>query len=75
MGTANSLHPFFMHQLDVGPIRLTSIAHAFNYCIAILRDGVKSAARVGHSRRDGFWRILVSRGNIRLPSCFKLCVR
>ena len=37
--------------MDVGPIRLTSIAHAFNYRIAVLRDGVKSAARVGHSRR------------------------
>ena len=46
-----SLHPFFMHRLDVGPIRLTTIAHAFNYRVAVLRDGVKSAARVGHSRR------------------------
>ena len=43
-----SLHPFFM---DVGPIRLTTIAHAFNYLVAVLRDGVKSAARVGRSRR------------------------
>ena len=45
------LHPFFHHRLDVGPIRLTSIAHAFNYRIAVLRDGVKPAARVGHSWR------------------------
>ena len=35
----SSLHPFFVHRLDVGPIRFTSIAHAFNYCVAVLRDG------------------------------------
>ena len=51
MDAAISLHPFFMHQLDVGPIRLTTIAHAFNYRVTILRNGVKSAARVGRSRR------------------------
>ena len=33
------------------PIRLTTISHAFNYRVAVLRDGVKSAARVSHSRR------------------------
>ena len=46
-----NLHPFFVHRLDVGPICLTSIAHAFNYRIAVLRDGVKSPARIGRSRR------------------------
>ena len=51
VGTTNSLHPFFVHRLDFGPICLTSIAHAFNYCVAVLRDGVKSAARIGRSRR------------------------
>ena len=45
------LHPFFCHRLDVGPIHLTSIAHAFNYRIAVLQDGVKLAARVGRSRK------------------------
>ena len=45
------LHPFSTHRLDAGPIRLTTIAHAFNYRMAVLRDGVKSAARVGRSRR------------------------
>ena len=40
-----------MHQLDVDPIRLMTIAHAFNYRVAVLRNGVKSAVRVGHSRR------------------------
>ena len=40
------LHPFFHHQLDVGPIRLTSIAHVFNYRIAVLRDGAKLAVCV-----------------------------
>ena len=38
----------FVH---AGPIRLTTIAHAFNYRMAVLRDGVNSAARVGRSRR------------------------
>ena len=32
-------------------IHLTTIAHAFNYRVAVLRDGVKSAALVGRSRR------------------------
>ena len=49
---ANSiLYPFSTHRLDVGPIRLTTSAHAFNYRVAVLRDGVKSAACVGRSRR------------------------
>ena len=47
----SSLHPFFMHRLDVGPIHLTTISHAFNYRVAVLRNGVKSATRVGRSRR------------------------
>ena len=51
------LHTFFHHRLDVGPIRLTSITHAFNYRIAVLRDGAKLAARVGRSRRAA-WQIL-----------------
>ena len=29
--TTNSLHQCFVHKLDVDPIRLTLIAHAFNY--------------------------------------------
>ena len=45
------LYPFSTHRLDAGPIRLTMIAYAFNYRMAVLRDGVKSAARVGRSRR------------------------
>ena len=49
--TTISLHPFLVHRLDVGPIRLTTIAHAFNYRVTVLRDGVQSAARVGRSRR------------------------
>ena len=43
------LHPFLLHMLDTGPVRLMTIAHAFNYCVAVLRDGVKSAVRVAHS--------------------------
>ena len=68
-----SLHPFFMHRLDVGPIRLTTIAHAFNYRVAVLRDGVKSAARVGRSRRAAEW-VLEDIGIPWLLSCFRLCV-
>ena len=49
--TTNSLHPFFVHRLDVGPLRLMSIAHAFNYRVTVLRDGVKTAAWVGRSRK------------------------
>ena len=30
-------------------LALTTIAHAFNYWVVVLRDGVKSAARVGRS--------------------------
>ena len=45
------LHPFTLHKLDAGPIRLMTIAHAFNYRMAVLHDGVKSAARVGRSRK------------------------
>ena len=48
------LHPFSLHKLDAGPIRLMTIAHAFNYHMAVLQDGVKSAIRVGRSRKaDG----------------------
>ena len=49
--TTNSLHPFFMHQLDVGPIRLASISYAFNYRVTVLRDNIKSTTRVGCSQR------------------------
>ena len=49
--TTVSLHPFCVHGLDFGPIHLTTIAHVFNYRVAVLRDGAKSAARVGRSQR------------------------
>ena len=45
------LHPFTTHKLDAGPIRLLTIAHAFNYRMAVLRDGVKSAFRIRRSRK------------------------
>ena len=45
------IHPFYMHKMDSGPVRLMTIAHAFNYRVAILRDGVRSAVRVGRSRK------------------------
>ena len=45
------IHPFYVHKLDSGPVRLMTIAHAFNYRVAVLRDGVRSAVRVGRSRK------------------------
>ena len=45
------LHPFYVHKLDSGPVRLMTIAHAFNYRVAALRDGVRSAIRIGWSRK------------------------
>ena len=48
---ACALHPFSVHKLDTGPVRLMTIGHAFNYRMAVLRDGVKSAVCVGRSRK------------------------
>ena len=45
------IHPFYIHKMDSGPVRLMTIAHAFNYRLAVLRDGVRSAVRVGRSRK------------------------
>ena len=45
------LHPFFVHKMDSGPVRLMTIAHAFNYRMAVLRDGLRSAVRIGRSRK------------------------
>ena len=47
------LHPFYVHKLDSGPVRLMTITHAFNYRVAVLRDGVRSAIRIGRSRKNG----------------------
>ena len=45
------IHPFHVHKMDSGLIRLMTIAHAFNYRVAVLRDGVRSAVRVRWSRK------------------------
>ena len=45
------IHPFYIHKMDSGPVRLMTIAHAFNYRVAVLRDGVRSAVRVGQPRK------------------------
>ena len=47
----SGLHPFSVHKSDAGPVRLMTIVHAFNYRMAVLRDVVKSAVRVGRSRK------------------------
>ena len=49
----SALHPFSPLKSDAGPVRLMTIAHAFNYRMAVLRDGVKSAVRVGRSLKGG----------------------
>ena len=38
------LHPFSMNHFDAGPDRRASIAHAVDYRIAVLRDGIKQAS-------------------------------
>ena len=48
---SSALHPFSPHKSDEGPVWLMTIAHAFNYRMAALRDGVKPAVRVGRSRK------------------------
>ena len=48
---SSNLHPFIAHRLDAGPIRLATITHAFNYRVAVLIYGVRSATRVGRSCR------------------------
>ena len=52
MDDTSTLHPFSPHKSDAGPVRLMTIAHAFNYRMAILRDGVKSAVRVARARKE-----------------------
>ena len=39
------IHPFYIHKMDSGPVRLMTIAHAFNYRVAVLRDGVGRSSR------------------------------
>ena len=51
LDASSVIHPFHVHKLDSGPVRLMTIAHAFNYRVAVLRDGVRSALRVGRSRK------------------------
>ena len=56
------IHPFHVHKMDSGPVRLMTIAHAFNYRVAVLRDGVRSALRVGQSRKAE--KCFLANGNI-----------
>ena len=54
--------PVSRSQMDSGPVRLMTIAHAFNYRVAVLRDGVRSALRVGRSRKAE--KCFLTNGNI-----------
>ena len=56
------IHPFHVHKMDSGPVRLMTIAHASNYRVAVLRDGVRSALRVGRSRKAE--KCFLTNGNI-----------
>ena len=40
-----------MNHFDAGPVRLVSIVHAFDYRVAVLRDGAKPALRTARSRK------------------------
>ena len=53
LDSSSVIHPFHVHKLDSGPVRLMTVAHAFNYRVAVLRDGVKSALRVGTFTKGG----------------------
>ena len=48
--SGHGLHPFSGNHFDAGPVCLASIVHAFNYRVAVLRDGAKAALRTGRSR-------------------------
>ena len=43
--------PFSGNRFDAGPVRLASMVHAFNYRVAVLRDGAKPSLRTGRSRK------------------------
>ena len=45
------LHPYFPHKSDAGPVQLMTIAHAFNYRMAVSRNGMKSPVRVARARK------------------------
>ena len=47
----HGLHPLSVNSFDAGPVRLASNVHAFNYRIAVLRDGAKPATRTARFRR------------------------
>ena len=62
LDSSSVIHPFHVHKMDSGPVRLMTIAHAFNYRVAVLRDGVRSALRVGRSRKAE--KCFLTNGNI-----------
>ena len=51
IGPGHMLHPFSVNHFDAGPVCLASIAHAFNYRVAMLRDGIKQATRTSRSKK------------------------
>ena len=72
MDDTSILHPFFPQKSDAGPLRLMTIAHAFNYRMAVLWNGVKSAVRVARARKvEGCFLVMfqiVSTMALELPS-------
>ena len=47
------IHPFHVHKMDSGPVRLMTIAHAFNYRLAVLRDGSTVGSSSGTVKKGG----------------------
>ena len=51
IGPGHVLRLFSVNCFDAGPVRMASIAHAFNYRVAVLRDGLKQATCTACSRK------------------------
>ena len=55
------LHPFFVHKMDSGPVRLMTIAHAFNYRMAVLREWSTVGRSSGTIKKGGHWKMFPDR--------------
>ena len=66
----HELHPFSVNRFDAGPVRLALIVHAFDYRIAVLRDGAKPATWTTRSWKSehGFL------DDVSLPWCQQVAV-
>ena len=44
------IHPFYIHKMDSGPVRLMTIAHAFNYRVPTVREFHQTVYHEGHCK-------------------------